>query len=548
MSGIINESTSVIQVYAPGVVYLSSTTIPGQLVTVMDATGIISTPQSVSISTVGTSAPSLFIQQRFGYLTLISQDSNTWVPVNCNSFPTSSSVYYKGLDAFTIQTNTLNAYSHISTTNVTNRSTEIFSTATFNQRAFMSSININSFQRYTSTSVTDPRVTNTGAAHLYNSMNTIGTFNIRGNISTMGNFNVLGNVSSKLGTIYVGGDLTTMGSIRGQRGLQTSVLGVSTTGAAVFNQAATIADDVFVSQSLSTNRISTVDTSAYAINATSSIVFTTSQAIQYRRGFLNFLNIPATIPSISSLNITSSNAIATSNIFLESFSDAPLLTRLTLSTAQIQNPAGSLSLSTLAGNSFIGGGSIYVPQLDVLRETYTHEMTMNDAPATRSTVVYNTVVPASWNISSLGTNGTLTAQNKSISTNLLVGSLIYANTLNTDIDNVTNFNISTLQLYSTIFLSSATLLSLVNVNVNNTGGTIIASSKEIGSAIYASTIKTDLISSPNSIYFNGQSTASISTGTVSSITAQNIITSSLSFTKGTFGTTMAYSTINPSTP
>jgi len=548
MSGIINESTSVIQVYAPGVVYLSSTTIPGQLVTVMDATGIISSPQSVSISTVGTSAPPLFIQQRFGYLTLVAQNTNTWVPVNCNSFPTSSSVYYKGLDAFTVETNTLSAYSYISTVTGVDRSTEIFSTATFNQQAFMSSININSFQRYTSTSVTDPRVTNTGAAQLYNSMNTIGTFNVRGNISTMGNFNVAGNVSSKLGTIYVGGDVTTMSSIRGQRGLQTSVLGVSTTASAIFNQAVTIAGDVFVSQSLSTNRISTVDTSAYTINATSSIVFNTGQAIQYRPGFLNFLNIPATIPSISSVNITSSNAIATSNITLQSFSAAPLLTLLTLSTAQIQNPAGSLSLSSLAGNSLIEGGTIYVPTLDVLGETYTHGITMNDAPATRSTLVYNTVVPTSWNISSLGTNGTLRAQNRSISTNLVVGSLINVNTLNTDVDNVINFNISTFQVYSTIFLSGATLLSLANVNVNNTGGMIIASSKEIGSAIYASTINTNLISSPNIIYFDGQSTASMSTGIVSSITALNIVTSSLSFTKGTFGTTMAYSTINPSTP
>jgi hypothetical protein len=105
-----------------------------------------------------------------------------------------------------VQTNSLGVYSFISTANAIDASTEIFSTATLNQQAFISSVNVNSFQRYTSTSLTDPRVTNTGAAHLYNSMNTIGTFNVRANISTMGNFNVAGNVSSKLGTIYVGGE------------------------------------------------------------------------------------------------------------------------------------------------------------------------------------------------------------------------------------------------------------------------------------------------------------------------------------------------------
>ena len=558
MSGIINESTSVIQVYAPGVVYLSSTTIPGQLVTVMDATGIISSPQSVSISTVGTSAPPLFIQQRFGYITLVSQNTNTWVPVNCNSFPTPSSVYYRALDSYIIQTSTLNAYSHISSGNGISRSTEVFSTATLGQQAFMSSLNVNSFQRYISTSVTDPRVTNTGPAHLYSSMITVGTFNIRGNISTMGNFNVAGNVSSKLGTIYVGGDVMTMSSIRGQRGLQTSALGVSTTGSAIFNQAVTIASNVFVSQSLSTNQISTVATNGFSMNATSSIVFSTGQAIQYRAGYLNFLNIPATIPSISSLNITSSNAITTSNMTLESFSAAPDLTTVTLSTAQIENPAGSLTTSTVMGNSITSRGAIYAPKIDAWRETYLHAITMNDAPATRSTlVVYppytstvlgTTVIPLSWNISSLRTNGTLRAENRSMSTNILIGSLIQANTLNTNTDNVTNFNISSFQIYSTIFFSGATLLSLANVHVNNTNGAIIGTQTEIAADIKISTIKTDLISSPNIVYFDGQSTASISTGIVSSITAQNIITSSLSFTKGTFGTTMAYSTINPSTP
>ena len=559
MSGIINESTSVIQVYAPTVVYLSSTTIPGQIVTVMDATGIISSPQSVSISTVGAvTAPPLSIQQRFGYVTIASQGTNTWIPVNYNSFPTTSSVYYKALDAFTVETNTFNAYSFVSTVNGVDASTEVFSTTSLNQRAFMSSVNVNSFQRFMSTSVTDPRVTVTGNTHLYNAMNTIGTFNVRGNISTMGNLNVAGNVSSKLGTIYVGGDVTTMSSIRGQRGLQTTVLGVSTTGSATFAQAATIASNVFVSQSLSTIQISTVATSAYNVNATSSIVFSTAQAIQYRPGFLNFLNMSATTPSISSANITSSNAINTSNIYLQSFTAAPTLTTLTLSTAQIENPGGSLSLSTISGNGITVYGIKYAPRISAETHINTNTIAMNDSTLTRSTlVVYppftstilgTTVIPLYWTISSIGTNGTLDAKNRSVSTNILMGNLVHANTLNTITDDVTNFNISTFRAYSTVFLSGATLLSLVNVNVNNTGGTIIGGRTEIGANTEISTIKTDLISSPNIVYFRGQSTASISTGIMSTITSENIVTSSLSFTNGTFGTTMAYSTINPSTP
>ena len=58
MSQIINESTAVVQVDSSGlqngqtqIIYVSSTTIPGQLVTVIDATGFLSSPQSILIST-----------------------------------------------------------------------------------------------------------------------------------------------------------------------------------------------------------------------------------------------------------------------------------------------------------------------------------------------------------------------------------------------------------------------------------------------------------------------------------------------------------------
>ena len=554
MSGIINESTTVIQVFTPSVVYLSSTTIPGQIVTVVDTTGAISSPQSVIISTVGAAtAPSMFIQQRFGYITLISQDTNNWLPVNCNSFPTPSSVYYKAADIPLIEASTISA-SFISSVNGINRSTEVYSTASLRQRVFMSSLNINSIQRYFSTSVTDPRVTNVGNAKLYNSTNTVGTLNIRGSISTMGNVNVAGNISSKLGTIYIGGDVRTQGSIRGQRGLLTAVFGVSTTGSAIFNQGTTIASSVFISQSLSTPSLSTVFTSAYTINATSSILFGPgTHAIQYKPEYLNFSNLPATIPSITTNNITSSNALVTSNLTLQSFNGTP--TTITFSTAQIQNSGGSITLSSVSGNVLNTVSQITAPQTLIKDTLYIDTLSLNDAAATRSNVVVyppytstilgTTVIPISWDI---GINGTLEGENRSFSTNMTIANTVHTNTMNTVTDTLTKFNISSLSIYSTLFLSSANLISLANVHVINRGGAIIGSQMKIGADIKASTIRTDLISSPTNIYFLGQSTASISTGIISSLSAQDIVTSSLSFTNGSFGTTMAYSTINPSTP
>jgi len=114
MSRIINESTSVVQIDSSGLqnsdyvtVYVSTTTIPGQLVTVNDATGFLSSPQTILLSTTGGASFrdgsfSTLLTQGFAYITLVSQNTNTWEPVNTTPFPVpTSSIYYKGVDART---------------------------------------------------------------------------------------------------------------------------------------------------------------------------------------------------------------------------------------------------------------------------------------------------------------------------------------------------------------------------------------------------------------------------------------------------------------
>lgn len=566
MSGavpIINESTSVIQINSSGlqngqtqVVYLSTTTIPGQIVTVTDATGFISSPQSILISSVGGAIvlgnESLFIQQRYGYITLVSRDTTTWIPVNCNSFPTPSSVTYGAIDSQLIQASTIQAYDLISSQNTFTNSADAFSTAYMYQNVFLSSLNVNSFQRYISTSLTDPRVTNTGDLKLYGSTIGIGTFNVRGNISTSGDFTVAGNISSKLGTIYVGGDVTTSGSIRGQRGIQTTVEGLSTFSGASFLRSTTISTSAFVGGSLSTSRISTLFASAQAFAAASSIVFGSQRAIQNRTAYLNFLNLPITGPSISTGDITSSNAITTSNMSLQSFGPASTLSYITLSSTQIGNADGSLVISSIAGTS-LAVSELQANRIEARSMTYTTSITMNDSTATRSTTITHpsgsVTIPISWQISSTGSRGSLLGANTALSTNITIADYIEAKSLSTREDIFTQFRASTVAVYTSVFLSSGTQASLKNANIVNMGGGIIGSQTEIGADIEVSTIRTDLISSPSYIYFLAASGgANLSSGIVSSLTSEIITTSSLFMTNGTFGQSILYSTINPSTP
>jgi sugar lactone lactonase YvrE len=545
-----NESTSILQLDTSGLqngailpIYVSSTTIPGQLVTVIDARGYLSSPQKILLTPVGTTADG-FIQQRFGYLTIISQSSDEWRTVNCNSFPTSNPIFYRATDVPLLNTNTFNAYAFISTPSLITGGIDIRVSSENTGEMFVSSMNVNSYQAYISTSVTDPRLRIWGRTKVYGSTNTIGTVNLRGSVSTSGDVFTRGNISSKLGIIYVGGDVSVQGSIRAQRGIQMTVQALSSFGAASFNLPTT-ALSVSTAASLTTLRASTVQLSANFLGANSTIVVGSNrQAIQYRPGFLNFLTMPITTPSISSVSVTSSNALTTSNLAFQSFGPASTLQRFDMSGAQILNADGSLDISSVAG-SYLTLAGVNANRAEILRQATATSLTMNDESYSGSTMIGPSLIPMYWSISSIGQNGKLNAPNRRIHANLLSTRNIVSDTLNTQAVTITEFNTSSMIVTNSIFFSSANTLSLKGVNLFNIGGSIRGDITDTASDILVSSIQTDYISSPNTITFYGNSTFSMSTASISSLTSQNIVTSSLTFANGALGNPVLYSTINP---
>ena len=569
MSGvipIINESTSILQLNTAGlqngsnlIVYVSSTSIPGQLVTILDATGYLSSPQSIRLSTVGSASinQSAEIQQRYGYISIASQDSNAWVVVAENSFPTTNPISYRTLDTPFIQTSTLNAYAYMSTANTRATGVDIAISAENGGQMFASTMNVNSYQAYLSTSITDPRLRIWGSTHVYGSTTTIGTVNIRGNLSMSGSAYVGGNISSKLGTIYIEGNVTTQGSIRGQRGNQITAQSLSAIGSASFNLSTNIASNVSVSQNLTTKSMSSLMSYGNFLTAASSIVLGSGgKAIQYKKGFLNFLNIPATIPSVSTNFITSSNATTTSNLIFQSFGPASTLRRFDMSGAQISNADGSLQVSSIAG-SFLSLAGILSKRGEARNYTTTNSLAMNDLffigsapityPPNTSTILGTSIIPMYWCISSIGNNGSLLAPNRSFSTNILSADLIKAKSLITQNDIITSFRASSMTVTNSIFFSSANYFSLKGVELFNIGGSIKGSKTEIAANLVISTIQTDLISSATSVNFYGNNDFSLSTTSISSLASGTILTSSFAFTNGLIGDPVLYSTMNPST-
>jgi sugar lactone lactonase YvrE len=366
---------------------------------------------------------------------------------------------------------------------------------------------------------TNPRTIVAGGFKAYESTYITGNMNVRGSISTFGDLFVGGNASTKSGTNSIGGDMTTLGNLR-VRG-QTIVQSLSTYISASFLQNVTVAGSV-TAASLSTKVLSAPSGNASWYNASNAIlVGSGSQAIQYKPTYLNINNISATIPSISTNALTTSN-LATSNLIFENYGIASTLNQMTMSSAQIINPNGSMTTSTLRANGIVAFSKLDTPSING-NVIFTNGLTMGDP----------------WLISTQSLN----AENASISTNTVTTSNVTAEILFTVNENISQFNPVDITIYSSVFMSSATLFSLQSTPASF--GSILTSSVN-ATTVAAGSIMTSSIYSPVPAVFQGSAiTSSLS---ISSLAAQDANMSSLNVANAVFGTEMSYSTMNPTAP
>lgn len=524
---IINESTSVIQIQsAPSVVYLSSTTTPGQMVAVVDATGFVSSPQSILISTVGTSAPPLFIQQRFGYVTLVSENRTKWNIVNCNSFPTPSSVYYKSADITEIHTSTLYSRRFISGINGVSDSVEVFRSSFFTQ-GYIETLNLNDYPRYLSTVPYNLPFNAIGRMKLVGSTFMTDRYNISRGISSIGDVFVASNISSKNGRISIGGNLSILGSYRGQRGNTAFLNALSSVSSASFARPANILSSIYTNGPVYARTIKSYSMAGQALNVTSSISLGNgTQAIEYNPGYLTFLNTSLTLPFINTTYITSSNGIATSNITFSRFDPSNPIDSLTTSSASMVNPGGSLITSTIDACYYTGLRSLTMDALSSDETIYTSTLRLTDLVSTT----------------------TLQGESAVLSTNTATMSSATTTNIFAIKRTVANFNILNLTVNSSMFFSSATLFNIPNADINTIGGRVVTGTMEIASTLNGNSYFVDLISSPLTVSFRGQGIASMSTLKSQTVAAQILNTSSIVTGNASFGDLIQYSTVRPYTP
>jgi len=565
-SPIINESTSIVQVDSSGlqngdvnIVYVSTTTIPGQLVTVVDATGFTSSPQSILLSTVGetlfsdgTSTTS--IQQRFGYVTLVSDLSSNWTVVNTTSFPNPAvASMYMALDAGTVDTYSANASGLLSTISAVSRSVTAASTL-MAPTVYTSTLYINSVSTFLATRPGDYRMTMVGGEHIYGDMQVTGRASYRGSISTGSDLLTLGNISSKLGIIYVGGDVAAEGSIRAQRGNRVTVGSLTATSDAGFVRPVTMNSSVTVGDSVNAASIATRATIGTSMNVMSSIIFSNRfQTIQNTVSGIDIVGIPATIPSsISTAWLAASNSILTSNLYLQSFGPDDTLRHFVLGSTAIINPDGSLVTSSIQMNSATVRQYIDTVAVKASGITAAQGLQLNDAESNGTTTIEfsgsNYTVDNYWTISSIGTNGMLYAPFETMSTNTILAHTGEATTLDTMHDTVSTFTTGGVTATAAVYINGLSNISFKNVHINNSQGVVSGSITETIQEIYCSSIVTDQISTGKTMQFLQPIRGILQDTFISTVTTGSATTSSLRTTNITTGFIEYYSTINPSTP
>jgi sugar lactone lactonase YvrE len=346
--------------------------------------------------------------------------------------------------------------------------------------------------------------------------------NVRGSISTFGDLFVGGSgISTKSGTTSIGGNMTTLGNLRTR--YQTVAQSLSTYTSAAFLQNVTVAGSV-TATSLSTKVLSASSGSASWYNASNEIIMGPGpEAFQYTPTYLNIYSTSATIPSISTISMVTSN-LATSNLIFQNYGTASTLNQLTMSSAQIINPNGSMTTSTLTANGIVAFSALGTPSLNG-NVIYANGITMSDP----------------WLISSQ----TLHAESASISTNTVTASNVRAEFLYVVNENINQFNPVDITVYSSVFMSSATLFSLQSTPTRV--GSILTSSVNAAN-LSAGSVMTSSIYSPVPAIFEGQTNAATSSLSISSLAAEDLRASTLNVTNAVFGTEMSYSTINATAP
>lgn len=499
------------------VVILSTINYPGRTVTIRDSMGYLSSPQRIIVSTQtgvnfadGTS--SILITQPYSFLTVTSRDASSWSLKNSFGFPQNQTIANAAsLTTSSVVTSNVYAYNFISTPYMNLQTLNTTSSCAFYGPSFISTLLVGP---PTTTLQTDPGYSMyvQGTFKNLGNLDVEGSANVRGNISTGSNLFVLGNISS-IGSFGARGDIMIIGNIFAPSGtVIANTLDVRGTtaigGSASFSNSVTIGSNLSVQNLISASNVYTS-----SLQVTSSINLQ-DKYITYRTNDLLFSDA-ITVPGISTQNITASNGVTTSNLTVYNTIYGPQVSSIELGTAVITNPAGSLIISSIAGNT-------------ATFSNYVSTTNLQASSLATSTIFLsgNMYAPA----------GGYLNINAIIASTMSTG-VLYADNVRATNFTTTSLGISQLTVGSQFIADNISSFSASNVIINNTGGTISTGTLYVENLLATSTITNytgQYLTTSGNIRFIA-SNVLIDNLTVSSLTASTIATSTIIASQLTIG-------------
>jgi hypothetical protein len=453
---------------------------------------------------------SIVITQPFGYLTVTSRDPYSWNLKNSFAFPLSQTIAnVNSLTTNYVTATNVFSQNSVSTNYLNTNILAVASTAAIYGPAYASTIVVGPPQLTSNITVTDPGYSfySQGPMKVFGNMDVEGAGRFTGSLSTGSNLFVLGTISS-LGAFGARGDIMTLGNFIATSG---SVIAnnLDVRGTTTIGGPATFSNSLFINSNLLVqNSVSSVYYTTSSIQLANSITFN-EKYITYRGQDLLFSDA-ATIPSISTLNITASNGIVTSNLVVYNTIQAPNVTSMLLGNTLISNPAGSLSISSINANTATFSNAVSTSQL-----------------MTSSVVASTILLSGNINAPSRGYFNINTIVASSLSTTNL-----YANTVEATRFTTNNLSIGYLNVSNGFMADNISSFNAANVVIDNTGGSISTGSMYLTNLLATSTITNtsgQFTTTSGNIRFIASNVymdaATISTVATSSITASTLTAS-----------------------
>ena len=524
---IVNGDTSLVLVNTrdltagqAAVVLLSSVTYPGLTVTIRDSLGYLSTPQTIVVSTQqgvkfadGTSQ--VVITQPYGYLTVTTRDPYSWNVKNSFGFPQNQMIA-NTLSLTTSSVTTSNLYSqlYVSTPYLTTDTLNVTSTTAVYGPAYVSTLLVGNPQTTSNLLATDPGYSlySQGSVKVFGNTDIEGAGRFTGSVSTGSNLFVLGNISS-LGNFGARGDIMTLGNfIAANGGIIANNLdvrgGATLGGPAIFSNSLTIRSNLLVETA-----ISSVYYTTSTLQLLNSVNFQ-EKYITYRGQDLLFSDT-VTMPGLSTLNVTASNGVQTSNLTVFGTITANEASQFLLSSTAITNPNGSFTVSSLVGNTATFSNAVSTTQLQT-------------SSLSASTILLSGDITAS---------GPGYLNINTVVTSTLSTGVFYADSFRANQFTTTTLAISDLNVTSSFVADNVGIFQAQNVAIDNTGGTISTGSLYLANILATSTIinSSGLFDTNSGILRIRASNVILDSAATSSITASTMATSSLTATQITIG-------------